>query len=370
MTQSSGVPSVATVATVTGVTARAVVAPLGRPIRTAVGTIADAPLVLIDIRTSDGGKGSAYVFAYTKIALAALQRLVTEIGAELAGRPALPRDLMRHFDRRFRLLGWQGLVGMALSGLDMALWDALGRAAGQPVATLLGAAPKPLPAYDSYGLVDTRADLPALEASVKRGFGAIKIKLGEGRVEDDIAVMHAVRETIGNDVRLMVDFNQSLDAAEAIRRIRAIEPFEPYWIEEPVKAEDLAGHAQVRASVGTPIQTGENWWFPAGMAAALAAGACDFAMPDVMKIGGISGFTEAAALAAAAGVPLSSHLFIEASAHVLAAAPGAHFIEYLDLAGAVLEKPVEVVDGTISATGPGLGIEWNEAAIERYAAAL
>jgi mandelate racemase len=367
MTQSPDQPAGATIV---AVAARAVVAPLERAVRTAVGTIAEAPLVLIDVHTSDGGRGSAYVFAYTTTALAALQRLVLDIGAELAGKRVLPRDLMRHFDRRFRLLGWQGLVGMALSGLDMALWDALGRAAGQPVAALLGAAPRPLPAYDSYGLIDRHADLPALEASVRRGFTAIKIKLGKGGLADDLATTHAVREVIGQDVKLMVDFNQSLDAAEAIRRIRAIETFEPYWVEEPVNAEDLAGHAQVRASVGTPIQTGENWWFPAGMAAAFAAGACDFAMPDVMKIGGITGFADAAALAAAAGVPLSSHIFVEASAHALAAAPSAHFIEYLDLARAVLARPVEVIDGTICATGTGLGIEWNETAVAKYIAAF
>jgi mandelate racemase len=142
MTQSPDQPAGATIV---AVAARAVVAPLERAVRTAVGTIAEAPLVLIDVHTSDGGRGSAYVFAYTTTALAALQRLVLDIGAELAGKRVLPRDLMRHFDRRFRLLGWQGLVGMALSGLDMALWDALGRAAGQPVAALLGAAPRPLP---------------------------------------------------------------------------------------------------------------------------------------------------------------------------------------------------------------------------------
>jgi mandelate racemase len=118
--------------TVREVRSRAVVAPLSRPVRSAVGTIANAPLVLIDIATDHGIRGSAYVFAYTTTALAALHQVVTDIGAELTGTPALPRDMMRYFDRRFRVLCWQGLVGMAVGGLDMALWDALGRAAGQP----------------------------------------------------------------------------------------------------------------------------------------------------------------------------------------------------------------------------------------------
>lgn len=366
-------PSTAAIASTFGLTisevrSRAVVAPLGRPVRTAVGTIANAPLVLIDIATDHGISGSAYVFAYTTTLLAALHRVVTDIGAELAGMPALPRDMTRYFDRRFRLPGWQGLVGMAVGGLDMALWDAIGRAADQPVAELLGVKPKPVPAYDSYGIVDPRVDLPAIEASLQRGFRAIKIKLGEGDLEHDVETVRAVRQTIGSGIKLMLDFNQSLDATEAVRRIRALEPFEPYWIEEPVRAEDLAGHAQVRASVDTPIQTGENWWFPAGIAAALAAGASDFAMMDLMKIGGISGWMEAASLAAAAGMPVSSHIFVEASAHALAATPTAHFIEHWNLAGAVLAKSVEVVNGTITATGPGLGIAWNEEAVKRFLA--
>ncbi len=119
---------------------------------------------------------------------------------------------MRFFDHRFRLLGWQGLVGMAVSGIDMAVWDALGRAMEQPVAVLLGASPKPIVAYDSCSVIDPKADVPALEASIQRGFRAIKIKLGDGGLEEDVAIVSVVRDVIGPDVKLMVDYNQALDA--------------------------------------------------------------------------------------------------------------------------------------------------------------
>jgi mandelate racemase len=233
---------------------------------------------------------------------------------------------------------------------------------------LLGASPKAIPAYDSYGVIDPKADIPVLEASIQRGFRAIKIKLGDGSLDDDVLVVSVVRDVIGPDVTLMVDYNQSLDAPEAIRRIRAIERFAPYWVEEPVKAEDLKGHHAVRRSVSTAIQTGENWWFLAGMAASLAAEASDFVMPDIMKIGGITGWMEAAALGSSAGTPVSSHLFTEASAHVLAATPTAHFIEHLDIAGALLEHPVDVVEGKITARGPGLGLTWKQEAVKRFQA--
>jgi mandelate racemase len=352
--------------TIEAVIARAVIAPLVRPVRTAVGSIEAAPLVLIDVKTREGITGSAYIFGYMPTALAALQRVTADIGAELTGKSVAPYDLMRFFDRRFRLIGWQGLIGMAVSGIDMALWDALGRAAGEPAARLLGGSPKPIPAYDSYGTVDPKKDLDTLQGSVRAGFGAIKIKCGDGDLANDIATVKAVREAIGADTKLMIDFNQSLTAPEAIRRINELSDFDIAWIEEPVRAEDLLGHAQVRNSVGVPIQTGENWWFPAGMAAAIAAGASDFAMPDAMKIGGVTGWMQAAALADAAGLPVSSHLFAEVSAHLMAVTPTAHFIEWLDLASPILADPIAVKDGTVTARGPGLGIAWEEAAVRRY----
>src|SRR5487761_173162 len=131
--------------TIRTIAARAVDAPLARPIRTAVGTIPSAPLVLIDLATEEGVAGRSYIFGYTPLTLAPLARLVVDIGATLVGKPVAPAVLMREFDRRFRLLGWEGLVGMAIGGIDMALWDALARAAGWPLAQLLGGAPRPLP---------------------------------------------------------------------------------------------------------------------------------------------------------------------------------------------------------------------------------
>ena len=212
--------------TIAEVAARAVVAPLKRPVRTAVGTIPAAPLVLIDLRTREGVVGRAYLFGYTPLALAPLVRLVESIGEELMGQPAVPAERQAALDRRFRLLGWQGLVGMAVAGLDMALWDALGHAAGWPVARLLGGEPKPLAAYDSYGVVDPAADEADIRGSLERGFRAIKIKIGDADLGKDVATVRAVRQIVGPDVGLMVDYNQSLDPPEACRRIARLAEFD------------------------------------------------------------------------------------------------------------------------------------------------
>lgn len=346
---------------------RPVNAPLKRPVRTAMGTVASAPLVLIDIDAGDGIVGRSYIFAYTPDALGSLARLLNDIKAGLIGKPLAPGDRQRDLDRRFRLLGWQGLVGMAVSGIDMALWDALARAAGWPLVRLLGGTLRPLMAYDSYGTVDLGGDAAALAASVEQGFRGIKIKLGDADLARDVAAVAGVRKIIGADVRLMVDYNQSLTPPEALRRLARLAEFDIEWVEEPVAAEDLAGHARVRGESPVRVQTGENWWFPRNMADAIAAGASDFAMLDVMKIGGVTGWLRAAALAEAASLPVSSHLFVETSAHLLPVTPNAHWLEYLDIGSAILAEPLAVARGAVTARGPGVGLEWDEAAVKRYA---
>jgi mandelate racemase len=353
--------------TIRDIKARAVLAPLKRAVRTAVGAIPSSPLVLIDLTTEQGVAGRSYIFGYTPITLGPLVRLIDGLAAELKGKPAVPAARMREFDRRFRLVGWQGLIGMAVSGIDMALWDTLARSLDRPVVSLLGGTPTPLPAYDSYGLIDPKADEKALMQSVEGGFRAVKIKLGEGDLDHDIATVRAVKAIIGPKVTLMVDYNQSLDPVEACRRVTRLAEFDLCWVEEPVKAEDIHGHARVRAAASMPIQTGENWWFAADMAKAIAVGACDYAMLDVMKIGGVTGWLSAMGQAEAASVPVSSHIFMEVSAHLLPVTPTVHWLEHLDIAGGILAEPYRVMDGALAARGPGFGLEWDAAAIARFA---
>lgn len=351
---------------ITDVRARAVVAPLRRPIRTASGSIEASPLVLLDVATEQGVTGRAYLFAYTPVALQPLLALARQLAPLLRGQLVVPLARQEQLERQFRLLGMQGLLGMVISGLDMAFWDALGKAAGCHVATLLGGGPRPVRAYDSWGLVDVAKDAAALAHSVELGFRGIKIKLGGASLDHDLATVREVRSIVGDTMALMVDYNQSLTPGEAIRRVKALDTFGLEWVEEPVAAEDLRWHAQVRSHAATPIQTGENWWFPRDAERALTAGACDRMMPDLMKIGGVTGWLSVMGLARSASMPVSSHLFIEASAHVLAVTPTCDWLEYMDFGSAVLRRPCPLVDGCVTAQGPGLGIEWDEATVARY----
>ncbi|HVZ50531.1 MAG TPA: enolase C-terminal domain-like protein, partial [Pseudolabrys sp.] len=272
--------------------------------------------------------------------------------------------------RRFTLIGVQGIVRMALSGFDVAAWDAVAIAQGQPLARLLGAASKPIPAYNSCGLGLTD-DLGALAEEAERlligGFRAVKLRLGYPTLGRDIEAVRAVRARIGEDVALMVDYNQALTLDEAMARGRALDDENIYWLEEPLRHDDYAGAAALARALQTPVQIGENFSLPAAMQVALDAGAADYVMPDLERIGGVTGWRQAADIAAAHGIPMSSHLFPEVSAHVLAATPTCHFLEYVDWADVLLREPLKIANGhAVPSTRPGNGMVWEEQAVARY----
>ncbi|CAN5278089.1 enolase C-terminal domain-like protein [soil metagenome] len=356
--------------TIRGLDVRAVDVPMQRPLTTSGGVVHTAPLVLIDLKTEEGITGCGYVFCYTPMALEPVAKLLSSLGALIEGDSLAPAVIEQKLQGNFRLLGPQGLTGMAMAGVDTAAWDALAKAHDLPLVRLLGGEPRKIPAYNSCGLGmigSERASNEALEL-VAPGFAALKIRLGYPELEADVEVVRAVRGSVGEDVQLMSDYNQSLSVSEARRRTAALDDEGLYWIEEPVRADDYSGHARVRRGAKTAIQTGENWWGTHDMSKSTEAGASDYAMADAVKIGGVTGWLRAAALAQSAGLELSSHLYPEISAHLLAVSPTSHWLEYVDWANPILEEPLRIEDGQASASGvPGSGIRWNEEGIQRYA---
>jgi mandelate racemase len=350
---------------------RAVAAPMKRPLATSTGSITAAPLLLLDLHTDSGIVGRSYLFGIGQHNLAPIAKLVAAMAQMLKGDALVPFAIEQKLRARYTLLGVHNIVLFAMSGIDMAAWDALGQALGQPVVRLLGGEPRPIPAYNSKGLGIQRVEGLAQEAVelVEEGFKAVKLRLGRPRAEDDLAALRAVKKAIGAGITLMVDFNQALSVAEAIRRGRMIDDEGGVaWIEEPVRADDFGGCARVAREVATPIQIGENFMGPEHMAQALAANACDYVMPDAQRIGGVTGWMRAAALAQAAGLEMSSHLFPEASAQLLAVTPTAHWLEFVDWAEPVLEAPLRLEAGCVLPGGrAGLSMTWNERAVKRHA---
>ena len=347
----------------------AVDVPMKRPLGTSAETIRSAPLLLIDLETREGVVGRSYLFCYLPAVALAVARVLDEVARVIAGEPVAPLEIAARLARRFRLIGVRGPIAMALAGVDVACWDALAVAAGLPLATLLGGGPTRIPAYDSNGLgrMEPAAAADEAEALLESGCRAVKIRIGHSSLAADLAAVRAVRRRLPDDVELMADYNQALSTAEALRRCAALDDEGLCWIEEPVRHDDYAGAAAIAAAVRTPIQIGENFAGPRAMAEALRERAGDYLMPDLERIGGVTGWLQAASLAAAAGVETSSHLYPEVSAHLLAVTPTRHWIESVDWAAPILERPLEIVDGhALAPDRPGTGVAWNSDAVERY----
>ncbi|MBC7781471.1 MAG: mandelate racemase, partial [Proteobacteria bacterium] len=257
---------------------------------------------------------------------------------------------------------------MALSAIDVALWDLVAQNARLPLARLLGGSIEPLPAYNSNGLGLMGASATADEAEqlLEGGFRALKLRLGYATLGEDIAVTRAVRKRLPESVAIMVDYNQALTRVDAHARGRALQDEGVAWLEEPIAHHDWNGCAALARALTLPVQLGENFDGAKDLAAALALGACDYAMVDLARIGGVSGWIDAAGVAAACGVPLSSHLMPEVSAHLLAATPTRHWLEHVDWADAFLAEPFALIDGKLQIPErPGNGLAWDADAVDR-----
>src|SRR3954467_3820127 len=349
---------------------RAVAAPMRRPLMTSTTAVTVAPLLLIDLQTDGGIVGRSYLFGMQKHHLPPIAKLLEAQAEMVKGDALVPFDIEKKLRAKHSLLGVHNMVLFAIAGIDMAAWDALAQALGQPLVRLLGGAPKPVPAYNSKGLGIMPLKALAREANelVEEGFSAVKLRLGRAEALEDLQALKAVKKAIGPGVHLMVDFNPALSAAEAEKRGRMIDAEGGVdWIEEPIRADDFAGAAKLARTLATPIQLGENFLGPEQMAQAIAAQACDYVMPDAERIGGVTGWMRAAALAQGAGMEMSSHLFPEVSCHLLAATPTCHWLEYVDWANPILKEPCELKDGhVIIPSAPGVGMQWDESAVEKY----
>jgi mandelate racemase len=353
-----------------GIKARAVVLRLKRPIVARIATIADWPLILVDLETEQGIVGRSYIAPYTVNTVKYLVPAIRDFAAMLKGKPVAPAEVYAAARKSLHFVGYAGQSMVAASALDMAAWDALAKAAGMPLCVMLGGSVGPVKAYNSNGLwlADPAVAAEAPQLRDEGGFGGLKIRLGRPRLRDDIAAIEAIQKAVGDDVELMADFNQGLDMAQALTRCAAIDDLGLTWIEEPILYENFTGTGKLAAQLKTPIQIGENFYGPRDLADALRAEACDFVMPDLMRIGGVTGWMRAAAIAGVAGIPMSTHLYPEFSAHVMRVTETAHWLEWQDWADPILQRPYPVKDGMIQISdAPGAGIEWDEDAVKRFA---
>jgi mandelate racemase len=354
---------------ITGIRSHYVRVPMRFPLGTSAATVTEAPLLLVDLETREGVVGRSYLFCYRDSGAKAIALILQEAAELIQGQPVRPADIAAFLARRYALLGVTGIARMALAAIDIAAWDALAVAAHMPLARFLGAGTGEVKAYNSDGLGLMAPGKAADEAVrlLEHGFQGVKLRLGNAEASLDREVARAVRQAVGPDVALMVDYNQALTVAETLARARTLEDLDIYWIEEPIRHANYQGYAHLRTKLPCPLQIGENFDGPEAVHDALSAGAADMVMLDAARIGGVTGWMRGASIAAAHGMEVSSHLFPEISIHLLAATPGAHWLEYVSWADAILQEPMVIGQGFAKPPQrPGLGLQWCAKGLARY----
>ncbi|WP_243232852.1 mandelate racemase/muconate lactonizing enzyme family protein [Microbacterium sp. CIAB417] len=328
-------------------------------------------IVATHVVRSDGVEG--WGFSWTpQIGASAVHALLSDdIATAAIGRSAEPGEAWQGLWEHLHEAGGGGLTTIALAGLDLALWDAAARARDLPVSALIGRKRDRMRAYGSgVNLHYTQDELLAqVQRWIDSGFEAVKIKVGKPDIAEDVDRVEAVRELLGPARALMIDANQRWDLARATSSVEALSRFDPAWIEEPLRADDLAGHAELARRIDVPIAVGENLHTAHRFADFLRAGAAQIVQPNIVRVGGITPFLRIAALASEHGAALHPHLLPELSGQLALTLPGnvaEPWAEDVEDAGfgalGALEdpSPVAISDGHLTETAHiGLGIRFS-----------
>ncbi len=328
---------------------------------------------IVRIRCNDGaeeGVGYTYTIGTGGSSVVALLR--DHLAPKLIGRdPDCIEAIWKELFFHTHATAVGAITSLALAAIDTALWDMRCRRAGLPLWKAAGGAQPKVPVYTTEGgwlHLDTDALVAQSLEAKAAGFRGAKIKVGRPHVSEDVARLTAVREAVGDAFEIMVDANQCFTVAEAIRRARAYEPFGLAWLEEPLPAEDLAGHAELAAHTAIPIAVGESIYHPAHFREYLAHRACSIVQADVARIGGITPWLKVAHLAETFNVPICPHFLMELHVSLTAAVPSAAWVEYIPQLNELTASQLVIADGyALAPITPGLGIDWNFAAIERRA---
>ncbi len=352
-------------------TIRAVNIPLKKPIVSHLGTFEKWPYICLDIHTNTDIIGKSYIGPYLVEQLPSISSCIKALSNKFINKEILPSNFFDEGMRSISLLGYKGTGLYALASLDIAFWDAHAKAANAPLAKVLGGSLEAIKAYNSRGLwlIDIKQIAHEAEALMKEGnFNAIKLRIGRETLEEDILAFQEVRRGTQKNMKIFSDFNQKYTLSEAMIRLSKLDDLGFEWFEEPIKFDDLEGYSKLCYLLKTPIMIGENFHGPKDVKLALEKNASDMIMPDLMRIGGVTGWLRAAAIAESYDINFSTHLFPEVSSHLMSATPTSDWLEWTDWANPILKEPYKIKDGYIIIPDkPGTGIDWNEDSLEKYA---
>ena len=334
------------------------------------------PVVILRLRTDNGIEGIGLTFYGGKMT-GSLRKAVDEL-AELT----IGEDPMRieHITRKLRLAagdsaGPGGIFMLAISAIDIALWDIKGKALDQPLWKLLGGHRDRVPTYASgslrRGLTDNQAQRAA-QILVQKGFTEMKTQMalpGNPTVAEEIRRVRVVREAIGPDIKLMCDINQRWRPEQAIDIGSRVADVGLFWLEDVTAHDDYAGLARVTAALSTPIAGGEYVWGIVPFRHMIEARSVDIVMVDIVRVGGVTQWMKVAGMAEAFNLPIVSHVMPEILVHVVAAAPNGLTVEYMPWMLALYEETPAIENGMLVLPNkPGLGLKFDEKAVAAFRA--
>jgi L-alanine-DL-glutamate epimerase-like enolase superfamily enzyme len=329
---------------------------------------------IVRIFCADGAVGTGYSYTIGTGGSSVMALLRDHLAPRLIGRDAAQVEgLWKELFFHTHATAVGAITSLALAAVDTALWDLKARRAGLPLWKLAGGAQPRVPVYTTEGgwLHHSTAQLvDEAQAARAQGFLGAKVKVGRPAIAEDVARLAAVREAVGDTFALMVDANQAFTVAEARRRAHAYAPLMLGWLEEPLPAEDLAGHAELAAAATMPIAVGESLYHPAHFREYLERRACSVVQVDCARIGGITPWLKVAHVAEAFNAPVCPHFLMELHVSLTAAVPNGAWVEYIPQLDSITTSRLTVQDGhAIPPDAPGLGIDWDLPAIERQAVA-
>ncbi|WP_104089144.1 mandelate racemase/muconate lactonizing enzyme family protein [Arthrobacter sp. GMC3] len=326
--------------------------------------------IFVEIKTDDGLTGLGYSYTIGTGGQAVLAMLREHLVGRLPGMDAANiEQIWMDLFASTRATTTGAITSLALAAVDTALWDLKSHRAAAPLWQVAGGFRQDVPLYDTEGgwlHLTTDELVHSAKASQAAGWGGLKVKIGKQHVSEDVERLQAVRNAVGPRMDIMVDANQSMTGPEAIRRARALEPLDIFWLEEPMPADDISGHVRLAEATSIPVAVGESMYSVAQFREYLQRGAAGIVQVDVARIGGITPWLKVAHLAEAFNVAVCPHFLMELHVSLLAAIPNGRYVEHIPQLRAITRSEMTIADGrALAPNTPGLGIDWDMDEIEK-----
>lgn len=339
------------------------VSKLSRPIADATHDISKIAFYVLEVETADGTVGQGYLLSFhyspnaIEGALKDLKKFVLARDYHIYETAQVQKD----YEIESEYFGIVGLQRWALAALNVAMWDAWSRANGQPIYRMFGCHRKPIPVYGSGGWI-SYTDEELVDEVVnykKRGFTAVKIKVGSPDMERDIRRLHLVREAVGPDLKIMMDANQGMDVPSAVKLISQVEDLGIFWFEEPVVNTDFEGYATIHAKTRISLAMGEREYSTVALRELIGRRALDLWQPDLIRLGGVEAWRDSAALANAYHIPVLPHYYKDYDVPLLATVANPYGAESFDWIDAIIDEPMIIQNGfALQREGNGWGFRF------------